>query len=368
MSATLDPAVESGLNLYKQRNKDGKYTTPDGEFMSVTTILSYLSKGPYLNNWYAKQAALDCYQQVVWYEDGTIDLTTLITRLKDWPTRMKAAERERDRKGRIGSLVHHALYSSSTGLEFVDMEHLEGWLLREAKGLKMLDTLDEETGLVTEGEHNDYQRLAADALPYSVNALEWVKKYQPRWEMVGLEAMGAKVLVPAEGEIPSVGYAGTLDSIAWLRPKDFLTEKGKTGNAMRALHALYPDQEEVRVQIDFKTSNSISDTFVWQIEAYAEFDYILAENAEGDAILNGKRMAHYDPGQIQANCILHIKADEDCDLLAYPRSERVYEGFLSLMDAVNVLTDPKKPKPMRLKLPPKEKAPPKRTHARVADF
>ena len=366
MSAVLPPPT-TVLPFYARRDEKGYYTTPDGKFMSVTTILGFMSKGDYLNNWYAKMAAQDCLQQATWFEDDTIDLATFVERIKDWGTRMKAAERERDRKGRIGSLAHHALYHSSLGLEFVDHGHLLGWLIREAKQLQLLTTVTEE-GEVIEGAANDYQRLASEALPYAINALAWVKKYQPVWDVVGLEAMGAKVLMEAEGDIPAVGYAGTLDSIAYVQPARFLDDRSPTGSAMRALHELYPDQQDVRVQIDFKTSNSISDTFAWQVEAYSNFDYILAEDPEGDAVLNGKRMTRFDPGTIQANCILHIKPDSDCNLLAYPRSERIYEGFLSLLDAVNCITDPKRPKPMKSKLPPKEKAPPKRTTVREAGF
>jgi hypothetical protein len=364
MSATLEPTI---IPHYARRDEKGYYTTPDGKFMSVTTILGFMSKGDFLNNWYAKMAALDCVQQSEWFENDVIDLPTFVERIKDWASRMKAAERERDRKGRIGSLAHHALYHSSLGLEFNSNEDLMNWLMYEAKHLQLLTTISQD-GEITEGAANDYQRLAIEALPYAVNALAWVAKYEPRWDVVGLEAMGAKVLMEAEGDIPAVGYAGTLDSIAYLQPAKFLDDRSPTGNAMRALHELYPNDQEVRVQIDFKTSNSISDTFAWQVEAYSNFDYILAEDPEGDAVLNGKRMTRFDPGTIQANCILHVKPDNDCNLLAYPRSERIYEGFLSLLDAVNCITDPNRPKPMRSKLPPKEKPAPVRTTVREAGF
>lgn len=325
-----------------RRNESGRYKTPSGEFLSVTNYLGYYDKG-HLKPWYAKRAALDCVAQVELFQEGKIDLDECLARILDWPTRMRAAEVYRDHKGRIGSLAHHALYHHALGLGWKGLGEMRDWLIFEGKKLGLL--LDEEGRLAPD---NDYRRLADAAAPYAMQAISWCAKYRPEWDMVGAEAM----VVSDRYE-----YAGTMDSIAWLSTATTSAENSATAAGLRMLGEQL-GKDRVRVQIDFKTSNSLQDTYQLQTEAYANADYIVMVDDEGQA--------RHPIGDLDAIGILHV-GTEDAQLHIYPRSDAAFEAFLGLKSCVDFLLNPDKP----LKAPraaAKQPAAPVKTTVRSAPF
>lgn len=261
---------------YARRSDEGYYTWDGVKYPSVTTILD-VAPGKHLMPWYAKMAAKESADLVVLYEAGELPLNAALTDVKAWEYRMRAPERYRDRRGNIGSLVHHALYHKALGSLFAPTpEAFLEWLAAEAGSLQLL-------GPETDGA--ELRRLAAEAYPKAVRAVDWVDKEKPDFESIGLEAC-----VVSEEH----GYAGTLDAIARLGGK--------------------------RLVLDFKTSSRISDSFRFQVEAYRRADFI-------GLIGDGSR---HELGETDGTAIVHIK-EEGVDLVEFPPSEDVWEGWLGLV-------------------------------------
>lgn len=361
---------------YLRRNNSGKYVTPAGDFPSVTTLLDRFDK-PHLRNWYAKTTALDCLGWFQKFKAGDIDLAELETRLADWSTRMRAPEAIRDRAGNIGSLAHHALYvHAALDQEWSSDEDLTGWLVAEARGLGVLDRVEEGGNIIPAGEW-EIQQLAEAACPFARSALNWVADWKPRWEVLGLEAY----VVNEE-----FGYAGTMDSLAWvsLNIPDRL-EKSRTADALRALRreatrimaetgnespSWYDvSTNSVLIQIDFKTSKAIRESFALQIEAYSRSEYMLVLTLEDwpeyERVTLEQRQAYKVPMlQVAASAILHVRPETEDEkvpgshLYAYPKSDGAWHAFSSLCDVVAWHEHPDRPARVKATKPPE---PPKRT-------
>lgn len=361
---------------YLRRNESGKYATPAGQFNSVTTYLDRFDK-PYLRNWYAKvvaQAALELFER---FQDGHLDLTEYAAKMADWQTLMRAPEAIRDRAGHRGSLTHHAIYAAALLDETwpTDAELLD-WLTAEGRGLGLLDRVKKD-GSVELASAMQYAELAEESLPFVRSALAWIGIWQPRWETLGLEAYVVN---------ETYEYAGTMDSMAWLSlniPQG--QEKSKTADALRALRAecnrmmaesgtespswYDPTTNSILVQIDFKTSKAIRDTFALQIEAYSRAQYIVLMSPEElpeyeKVTLEGRQAYKVPMMEVAASAILHIRPEgEEADstgthLYAFSKSDGAWHALVSLIDLVRWSENPDRPARVKHVKPPE---PPKRT-------
>ncbi len=357
------------MPVYARRNDTGFYTWDGKQYRSVTTFLSHYSSGEHLLFWSAKMAAQDCELQLDRLDRGELAQEEAFAAIRNTGMRMRAAVRYRDFKGNVGSLVHHAIYHQSLGLTFETPEAIELWMEAEARKMRLLDTVDEETGDVSIGSDGDYSHMAQFAVPYFTSQTTWRNIWQPRFEMVGLEAC-----IVSE----KFGFAGTMDGIVEMEVPDEASEKGNTstGRFLRAVRELqaakvladpldpcvdrYCDNV-VRLIIDFKTSKSISDTFRMQMEAYSRADFIGVMPGPGQP-----EPLQYAIGDVDGLAILHMKPDGTCVLLGWPPSDRVWHGFLGLMDCVDSLADDKAP--LRVARTPKPAPTPKRLTAQEVPF
>jgi hypothetical protein len=272
MAAVLDP-IAADQPYYARRNDAGFYTWEGVKLPSVTTIIGS-APGQYLMLWYAKRAAQDAAVQLMLagieppsHDEQLLDLLTgstipsltkpeAVDAIFAWQHRMRAAERYRDHKARIGSVTHHAVYEHALGNRYGRSE-LEDYLRHIAISLNLWYTPKDPEFRPTEAMVCE---VANSALAYVLSAFEWIEKAQPEWEMIGQEAV---VVHPEDEE--GVGYAGTVDFIAGF--KQAVWEK----------HFEWPRTwcNEVKLVGDFKTSNSLAHRSVQaQIEAYRHAKFI----------------------------------------------------------------------------------------------
>lgn len=346
---------------YAPRNDQGFYTWAGEQYRSVTTYLGYFSPGEHLLFWYGKMAAGDCALQLDRVDRGELSLEEGHAAIRNIGMRMRAGERYRDFKGNIGTLVHHAAYAEAFGTELTTREEAEAWMLADGVKSGLLDSIDEKTGEVIPGSHGDYERLAIAAAPYHDLRRQWVKNWNPAYLMSGHEAC----IVNRQHR-----YAGTLDTICDLEvpAADHPLANTLTGRYLRLLGEK-TGKKTVRIIKDFKTSTSISDTFAFQVEAYARAEFIGVWPGPGSP--DAQQIAI---GDFDGIAVLHIKPDPSspsggsCELVGWEPSERRFHAFLGLMDMVDAFLDTDDSKPLRAARITKEKAPPKRTTEQPCPF
>lgn len=341
---------------YARRNESGFYTWEGVQYRSVTTYLGFVAK-QHLMLWYGKMAAQDCALQLDMFEKGQIELEEAFERIRDYGMRMRAGEVYRDRKAAIGSLVHHLLYNRAMGspmLQNPSQDDLEAWLVSEGKRMRLLDRIEGEE--VVDASDGDYRYVASLAAPYCKSAMDWKDDWRPQPRAIGQEAYVVS---------RTYGYAGTMDEQALhdLRLGDRRdTFNTITARSYRSLRE-YLEKDEAWGIDDYKTSNSLSETFRIQCEGYGNADFI------GLMPVDGRPAEEHEIGDFDFVSVLHIKPYPDrTDLHVWPRSPQVFEGFLGLMDFVDVMTDPDTKKPMRVARTAKPKAPPKRTTEEPCPF
>jgi hypothetical protein len=265
------------------------------ELVRVTHVLDQ-APGHHLMPWYGKQAALKCASYLIacgilppepsgdreqeaiatlMEFCGQVEKITKEEAIKaifDWRSNMIEAERYRDHKGRIGSVTHHALFLHAMG-DRVPRAELEEYLQMIAtdlrRGLWQAKYEKDTTYEVTEEMTAELARLA---LPYVLSVFEWIERAQPRWRMIGQEAMVVNL---------TLGYAGSKDWEAdfekriWLQSEEYL---GKWPAS---------DAPEFNGNGDLKTSNSLADFVKLQLEAYENAEFI-GLVADGSRHVNGR--------------------------------------------------------------------------------
>ena len=288
MSATLQGSESAPM--YARRNNDGHYTWKGVKHPSVTTVLGILGS-EHLYHWYAKMAAQDCANFAQAALDGEMPWKEAAVEIVDVNTRRTAAIRDRDFKGAIGTLTHHALYERVLGVTFDDMvEYLEHF----AVSFGLADSERDR-----QGDEPYARTLAKAAQHYVANAFLWLDTERPEFDAIGQEAV-----VISETH----GYAGTKDAIAKI--------KG------------------VKYAIDFKTSRSI-DAFKFraQVEAYRRADFIglISDGSEHE-------IPHTDKVGI-----LHIQPIDPPKLHIFDPSDEHFEAFLAARYIYGVTHEMPKP-------------------------
>lgn len=170
---------------------------------------------------------------------------------------MKAPNRYRDHKGRIGSLAHYFKHEFSIGLrtEEPTIEYLTA--LAWSRNVVPEDVLERYASYGKDKE-SVLLDLAHHALPHCLNVWQFVQAFRPEYEMVGLEA----VVVNTDEE-----YAGSLDDWAIYR-QDVWRE------ASDGKWPFDPAKKTVRLIGDLKTSNQLAKSVKFQLASYARASFV----------------------------------------------------------------------------------------------
>lgn len=378
---------------YARRNESGKYTFRGEEYLSVTTILGH-APGPYLMPWYAKQAALKAAshlwqcglldihkaykeRQITEKEfeelqeftgelvDRHVDVDAGIYEVARWATTMKQAERYRNHRANVGSVMHHGIYNRTVQGHRIHFRDLEEYAKSIVIDLRLLVDPNDPDGFPTAAMT---ESLARSAVAYLRSAFEFLDILEPEAIMSGQEAM---VVHPRTNTFP--GYAGTLDAIyrvqrtKWQAAEQFF-------KWLYRWEDLYGDRETAVQVWDYKSSNSLSLSFPAQIEAYRHAEYIVLcdTGEEWDMeMTDGCAILHVGPHESLADTkdeygTLASKAKHTgATLHVYPDDGRAWQAFLGLLQYVTWAQSPTAP----LKRPPapkKESVP--RTEVRKRDW
>lgn len=359
--APVELRAEEAAPYYARRNASGMYTWEGRQYPSVTTILS-AAPGQNLMPWYAKQAALkaashlvhagvpandDALKQFVSeLQPRDLTLDEAIHEVLNWQTVMREAERYRDHKARIGSVVHHALYERALGLAVeADRDYLRAVAISLSAGL--WTDVPAESQVVA---------LADAALPYVISAFDWIERTSPDWVAIGQEAV---VVKPGE-----LGYAGTVDWSAKFRKASYRDPWP------------WGDRNEVLVTGDFKTSNALSKSVQLQLEAYANAEFIgLVGDGSAYPVPEAEAIAalHIGPdaGSLGIETefgLLETKAKQiGAKLYTWPRSKSTFRAFEGLLHYWYWQQSPPKADQTRARTAA-PKTPPMREAARPAPF
>ena len=303
MIALADAPLGTLPYYARPKDKEHDYVWRGVEYPRVTHVLGTIGKH-HLYNWYAKMAAVECAEIVAKIENGILSQEDGFAQIKDWQTRMTKPIRDRDHKGRIGSIVHHYLYERALGL---DLRNRQVWTMNTIENLQLLKRSEEDFD-------NDYAMTLATLSSFYIDGAEdWLAKFNPDWEAIGQEA----VVINEE-----YGYAGTCDGIARFSRKTW--PKDQTWNF---------EQDEVRLLVDFKTSNAIQDTFFWQVEAYRHGQFIgLMEDGSQHEVLTENGVPLTD-----GSMILHITPDTGVATITAKPNPEIFEAFVSLIHVYNSL-------------------------------
>lgn len=175
----------------------------------------------------------------------------------NWADNMKAPDRYRDHKARIGSLAH--LYKHYVALSG-DMAPPTVERLAGMAEQNMVVPDDVFARFAQFGKTRDevLLDLAHHALPHAQNVREFIEKFRPEYEAVGTEAMVGH---------RSVGYAGTLDDWA-------VYSQDRWRANMDGKWPFDPALSKARILGDLKTSNSLARTVRYQLAAYARAEFV----------------------------------------------------------------------------------------------
>lgn len=334
------PKKGKGEQLPYARPEDGglDYCWDGVLYRRVTAILD-MAPGSYLNLWYGKMAAMSAAAPLVHagllirandtgeiLEADDLDEFTIgqalhqmddeeaIRLVGDWRHHMKEGERNRDHKGRIGTLTHHYLYEYAIGLR-VDDADLIDWGIERIRKMRLLPTeLVERYAAYGKKETTLERELSEAARPYIVNALAWQELFKPDDEATGLETA-----VFHEGEL----YAGTRDGVCVITKQNW-EAAGKQWVFKKPT---------ARVVKDYKTSRRLQKAYDFQCAAYARAEFVgmfedqsKLEMEDVDGIL----IIHIRPGE--EGCAYRMIHD-DMDGQGMSGREKIdylFEGFCGL--------------------------------------
>ena len=315
---------------YARRDNDGFYTWQGVKYPSVTTVLGS-APGQYLMAWYGKQAAMKAASHLI--QAGIVELNPqdshffefcsgivprsitkeeAVKEIMDWASNMRQAERYRDHKARIGSIVHHYIYKRALGLPPSEKDMLDR-LRSIAIELSLFDSPSE--AMLTE--------IAVSAHAYVLSAEEWIERAAPEWDMIGQEAV-----VVRRDRVGKSGYAGTTDCIFTIRKRTYERHYPWMWEGVKRKFAG-----------DFKTSNSLAKSLQAQVEAYANADFIglMATGEEieipsSDAIAAIHIGPHPSATEITdeyGTLVSHTK-QVGTKMYTWPRNPETFEAFLGL--------------------------------------
>lgn len=236
----------------------------------VTTILGE-ALGHGLLLWYGKEAALRCADLAyIGLGEEPLDTDVIEFRTKraphvnpnpgperalreitNWRDHMREAERFRDFRGHIGSTVHHAAYEFILGSRVSGTDEID-WLTALAK--KTSEYSEEALARFSALGKNIFQDVAFEARAYFHAVKRFIETVDPEWQMNGLETC-----VYSESE----EYAGTADLVMKISNEKW------TAAGYEPLPA-----PEMTFLGDWKSSKSVSQSFLYQLAAYANADYV----------------------------------------------------------------------------------------------
>lgn len=269
MSRNTDPFEPK---TERKKPASDHYLIHNVHYPRVTSILG-IAPGEHLMPWYAKEAsvrAADLAHQALGEDpDDTVVLEhrskrapvpessptsreDALRRLTRWAETMREAERFRDYRAHIGSVMHHAAYDrvfDSRPPGEYEIEYLTALARRTSE-------YSEEAIERFEGLGVDiYKNVAFAAQPYVHAVWRFLDTTQPTFLMNGTETC-----VFNTQEV----YAGTADFIAVFDEKRWsdagFGSLGGDGGA--------------RILGDWKSSKSISKSVLYQLAAYARAEYV----------------------------------------------------------------------------------------------
>jgi hypothetical protein len=355
------------VSNFARRDDQGFYTWDGVKYASVTTILG-CAPGQHLMAWYGKQAAMKCASHLI--QAGirelspadkslfdfctgivprTITREAAVDEIMAWERNMRQAERYRDHKARIGSIVHHYIYRHALGLRVAKADRLN-----HLKGIAI------EIGLLENPSEDMLTEIAVSADAYVLSADEWIEQAKPEWEMIGQEAV-----VVRRDRDGQDGYAGTTDCIFTIRKREY--------------EQFYPwvwDGMKRKFAGDFKTSNSLAKSVQAQVEAYANADFIgLVATGQELEIPGSDGIAaiHIGPHRTASEVMdeygaltSHTK-QIGTKMYTWPRNPVTFEAFLGLCRWYNWEQSVPRPEQSAKKAEPKAPKPTK-TDRRAVPF
>lgn len=336
----------------------------------VTNILG-IAPGQHLLSWYAKQGCLETAQwllvagvfqpdpdrenaeavkvaeELIQFVDGKakrlVSAEEAFANIANWADNMRAPERHRDAKARIGQVAHHAFYDRAIK-ETVPCKPEDTLTYLQGHAKKVLANREYASftaRMIEIGKTEDELTtdLAYGALPYVVRLWEWVETYKPRFRAIGLEAM-----VVNEDE----DYAGTEDMEATLDRSAWLAADEQPWP--------FPGLSEATVVGDVKTSKSLDLKVPFQLAAY--------DRAERVVLASGEE---FDKEPCDGLLALHARPDKRVIMKAWTaeQAETFFDGFCGLNVFYRVLND--MPKSARTRREAKPKVP-KKTEVVECDF
>jgi len=334
------PKKAKGEQLPYARPEDGglDYCWDGVRYRRVTSILD-MAPGAYLNLWYGKMAALSAAAPLVHsglliraddagerIEADDLDEFTLgqtlhqmddreaIQMVGDWRYHMKGGERNRDHKGRIGTLLHHFKYEYALGLRVHETDLID-WGIERVRKMRLLpEDMVARYAEFGKKEETLERELATAVKPYIVNAVAWRELFKPDDEATGLETA-----VFHEGEL----YAGTRDGVCVITKANW-----EAAGKMWVFK-----KPSARVVLDYKTSRSLRKSYDFQCAAYARAEFVgmfedqtKLEMEDVDGIL----ILHIRPGEEGCNYRLIHDDMDGGGLSGRDKIDMLFEGFCGL--------------------------------------
>lgn len=372
---SAQPIPNDTVVQYEQPEKVTRDGYPyKGQVLPRVTAILGTAPGQHLLSWYAKMGAIEAASHLLMaglWEPSTeeanpdhlvlhdviesrgkrhVEAATAFAGVIDWKDNMRAPERYRDSRARIGSVVHHARYDHAMGLRVKPNDLLdyltglakrvnakrdyESWIARELDYGKTIEQLE--------------LALAHESMPGTLKLFQFIEDFQPEPLMVGQEAM-----VVNEPEC----YAGTLDDISTYQCKHW--EK----------HQAWPKEwagmGQATLVDDLKTSKALDPKVPFQLAAYSFAEAIVLDD--------GSEFPVPDHDGIAA---IHVKHDGKVTIKVWPKNqvdkngkefdaiERFYDGFCGLNVFYRCLHD--MPKATRIRKAAKPKAPTRTDYRKVA--
>lgn len=290
-----------GQTVRLVRAGDGDYySVDDQQFLRVSAVLD-MAKGHHLMMWHAKQAALRAAAPLVHAGLATpdaelnefvdnepmraLDATLAVQMAVDWKYNMREPMRYRDWRGAVGSLTHAARE------EFLTNGDQPDWIPWMADRCKWAGFFSDDALARFERLGYDLDRVALDAahsaLPHWKSLRHYIRDLKPDYRHSGVEMVCVN---------ETDGWAGTIDGDqvglsrrAWEKAKDYRL-------------APWPmEADGMLVVEDLKTSNTMQSAYWVQVAAYANAEYVLVPQADGQAVVNL-------PGAHDGAVIVHTQA------------------------------------------------------------
>lgn len=238
----------------------------------------------------------------------------------DWQFHMRAGERYRDHKGRIGRIAHHCLYDHAIGLRVRPLDMLDYLRSKVDDLIRWPADMLERYAALGVDEAGLRDDLCHHAMPHARNVYQFIEDFKPEWITIGLEAC----VYSADEE-----WAGTKDGGAFYTKANW--EAACQARSRRKVSTppwRFPMERAALIN-DLKTSNFLADSVRYQLAGYARADAIvlMKEQSFHDVPdYDGMFALHSVPGSEMA---MKLWGDLP-DMTGKEIIDRYYEDFCSL--------------------------------------